>query len=60
MSLSETTVRRGLYGMLAGGLLAFGAAVVTGPMADAQPAGADPAPPPVAVASTEAHTIETL
>jgi hemophore-related protein len=38
MKMSETTVRRGLYGMFAGGLLAFGSAAVIAPIANAQPA----------------------
>lgn len=36
-NLSATTVRRGLYGMFAGGLLAFGSAAIIGPVANAQP-----------------------
>ncbi|OBI72384.1 hemophore-related protein [Mycobacterium sp. E740] len=38
MNLSATTVRRGLYGMFAGGLLAFGSAAIIAPVASAQPA----------------------
>jgi heme-binding protein len=38
MKMSETTVRRGLYGMFAGGLLAFGSAAIVAPVAGAQPA----------------------
>ncbi|MDA4106476.1 heme-binding protein [Mycolicibacterium holsaticum] len=38
MNLSATTVRRGLYGMFAGGLLAFGSAAIVTPVANAQPA----------------------
>src|SRR5262245_59907277 len=38
MSVSATTVRRGLYGMLAGGLLAFGSAAIVMPVAKAVPA----------------------
>lgn len=38
MKMSETTVRRGLYGMFAGGLLAFGSAAIIAPVANAQPA----------------------
>jgi len=37
MKMSATTVRRGLYGMFAGGLLAFGSAAIVGPVANAQP-----------------------
>jgi hemophore-related protein len=35
--MSATTVRRGLYGMFAGGLLAFGSAAVVMPVANATP-----------------------
>ena len=38
MKMSATTVRNGLYGMFAGGLLAFGSAAVIAPVANAQPA----------------------
>jgi heme-binding protein len=38
MKVSEKTVRRGLCGMFAGGLLAFGSAAVVMPVANAQPA----------------------
>jgi hemophore-related protein len=38
MKLSAKTVRRGLYGMFAGGLLAFGSAAIITPVANAQPA----------------------
>lgn len=43
MKMSEKTVRRGLYGMFAGGLLAFGSAAIIAPVANAepQPAGTD-------------------
>jgi len=37
MKMSEKTVRRGLYGMFAGGLLAFGSAAIIMPVANAQP-----------------------
>ena len=37
MYLSATTVRRGLYGMFAGGLLAFGSAAIVMPVANATP-----------------------
>ncbi|WP_006246515.1 hemophore-related protein [Mycolicibacterium tusciae] len=43
MKMSEKTVRRGLYGMFAGGLLAFGSAAIVIPVVNAQPApGAEP------------------
>ena len=38
MKMSEKTVRRGLYGMFAGGLLAFGSAAIVMPVVNAQPA----------------------
>jgi hemophore-related protein len=37
MKMSATTVRRGLYGMFAGGLLAFGSAAIVMPVANAVP-----------------------
>jgi hemophore-related protein len=37
MYMSATTVRRGLYGMFAGGLLAFGSAAIVMPVANAVP-----------------------
>jgi hemophore-related protein len=37
MHVSATTVRRGLYGMFAGGLLAFGSAAIVIPVANAAP-----------------------
>ena len=37
MTMSATTVRRGLYGMFAGGLLAFGSAAIVMPVANAVP-----------------------
>jgi heme-binding protein len=37
MYMSATTVRRGLYGMFAGGLLAFGSAAIVIPVANATP-----------------------
>ena len=36
-TMSATTVRRGLYGMFAGGLLAFGSAAIVMPAANAAP-----------------------
>ena len=41
MKMSATTVRRGLYGMFAGGLLAFGSAAIIAPVANAEPQPAD-------------------
>jgi hemophore-related protein len=41
MKMSATTVRRGLYGMFAGGLLAFGSAAIITPVANAEPEPAD-------------------
>ncbi|UXA17515.1 heme-binding protein [Mycobacterium sp. SMC-4] len=40
MNRSATSVRRGLFGMFAGGLLAFGTAAIVTPVANAQPAPA--------------------
>jgi hemophore-related protein len=37
MYMSATTVRRGLYGMFAGGLLAFGSAAIVIPVVNAAP-----------------------
>ena len=37
MTMTATTVRRGLYGMFAGGLLAFGSAASVMPVAGAEP-----------------------
>ena len=37
MPMSATTVRRGLYGMFAGGLMAFGSAAIVMPVANAVP-----------------------
>lgn len=37
MKMSATTVRRGLYGMFAGGLMAFGSAAIVMPVANAVP-----------------------
>jgi hemophore-related protein len=37
MQMSATTVRRGLYGMFAGGFLAFGSAATVMPVANAAP-----------------------
>jgi hemophore-related protein len=41
MKMSATTVRRGLYGMFAGGLLAFGSAAIVVPVAGAEPNNAN-------------------
>lgn len=43
-TMSATTVRRGLYGMFAGGLLAFGSAAIIVPVAGAEPTSPAPAP----------------
>jgi hemophore-related protein len=37
MTMTATTVRRGLFGMFAGGLLAFGSAAIVMPVAGAEP-----------------------
>ncbi len=54
MNSSATTVRRGLFGMFAGGLLAFGSAAIIAPVANAQPA---PAPNPECSANRVAGTV---
>jgi len=56
MTTSATTVRRGLFGVFAGGLLAFGSAAIIAPVALAQPA---PAPNPECSASNVAGTVST-
>jgi hemophore-related protein len=60
MTPSATTMRRGLFGMFAGGLLAFGSAAIIAPVAGAQP---DPAPAPMPAtdcsASAVAGTVST-
>lgn len=55
---TATTVRRGLLGMFAGGLLAFGSAAIIAPVASAQPAPG-PAPAPECSASSIAGTVST-
>ena len=59
MNASATTVRRGLSGMFAGGLLAFGSAAIIAPVAYAQPAPA-PSPAPACTASSVAGTVSTV
>jgi len=56
MNASATTVRRGLFGLFAGGLLAFGSAAIIAPVANAQPA---PVPAPDCTASSVAGTVST-
>ena len=56
MNATATTVRRGLYGMFAGGLLAFGSAAIIAPVANAQPA---PAPAFDCTASSVAGKVST-
>lgn len=56
MTSTLTTVRRGLFGMFAGGVLAFGSAAIIAPVAGAQPA---PAPNPECTASNVAGTVST-
>ena len=41
MKMSATTVQRGLFGMFAGGLLAFGSAAIVSPVADASAPGTE-------------------
>ncbi|KUH79961.1 MULTISPECIES: heme-binding protein [unclassified Mycobacterium] len=59
MKMSVTTVRRGLYGMFAGGLLAFGSAAIVAPVASAQPAPA-PAQDNTCSVSAIANTASTV
>lgn len=56
MNASATTVRRGLFGLFAGGLLAFGSAAIIAPVANAEPA---PVPAPDCTASSVAGTVST-
>ena len=56
MNTPATTVRRGLFGMFAGGLLAFGSAAIIAPVAGAQPA---PAPGVDCSASGVAGTVSS-
>jgi heme-binding protein len=57
MKMSATTVRRGLYGMFAGGLLAFGSAAIIAPVANAEP---DPANTDNCTVSAIANTSSTV
>ena len=57
MKMSETTVRRGLYGMFAGGLLALGSAAIVTPVSNAQPA---PVPDTTCNVSAIANTSSTV
>jgi heme-binding protein len=54
MPMSATTVRRGLYGMFAGGLLGFASAAIVMPVANAEPDTAS------CSASSVASTIGTV
>lgn len=56
MNASATTVRRGLFGMFAGGLFAFGSAAIIAPVAGAEPA---PTPGFDCSASAVAGTVST-
>jgi heme-binding protein len=56
MKMSEKTVRRGLYGMFAGGLLAFGSAAIVLPVVNAQPAPGPAVEPMNCSVSTIADT----
>jgi hemophore-related protein len=59
MKMSATTVRRGLYGMFAGGLLAFGSAAIIAPVANAEPSP-EPASPDSCSVSAIANTSSTV
>lgn len=60
MKMSEKTVRRGLYGMFAGGLLAFGSAAIVMPVVSAQPAPGPGAEPKDCSISSIADTSRTV
>jgi len=60
MKMSEKTVRRGLYGMFAGGLLAFGSAAIVTPIVNAQPAPGPGAEPQDCSVSAIADTSRTV
>jgi heme-binding protein len=60
MKMSEKTVRRGLYGMFAGGLLAFGSAAIVLPVVNAQPAPGPGAEPQNCSVSAIADTSRTV
>lgn len=60
MKMSEKTVRRGLYGMFAGGLLAFGSAAIVIPVVNAQPAPGPGMEPKNCSVSTIADTSRTV
>lgn len=60
MKMSEKTVRRGLYGMFAGGLLAFGSAAIVIPVVNAQPAPGPGTEPQNCSVSTIADTSRTV
>ncbi|OBH00021.1 hypothetical protein A5698_09825 [Mycobacterium sp. E136] len=59
MKMSATTVRRGLYGMFAGGLLAFGSAAIVTPVVNAQP-GPAPTQDTTCSVSAIANTSSTV
>jgi heme-binding protein len=52
MTMTATTVRRGLYGMFAGGLLAFGSAAIVMPVAGAEPNNANCTPSGIATTAS--------
>jgi heme-binding protein len=60
MKMSEKTVRRGLYGMFAGGLLAFGSAAIVIPVVNAQPAPGPSSEPQNCSVSAIADTSRTV
>lgn len=60
MKMSEKTVRRGLYGMFAGGLLAFGSAAIVIPVVNAQPAPGPGSEPQNCSVSAIADTSRTV
>lgn len=60
MHMSATTVRRGLYGMFAGGLLAFGSAAIVLPVANAAPDNCDQSGIATTASSVSASTAAYL
>ncbi|MCV7282545.1 heme-binding protein [Mycolicibacterium flavescens] len=57
MKMSATTVRRGLYGMFAGGLFAFGSAAMVTPVVNAQPAPTQDSTCSVSAIATTSSTV---
>ena len=60
MPMSATTMRRGLYGMFAGGLLALGSAAIVMPVANAVPAACSQSAIATTASSVSASTAAYL